>query len=227
MSRILWGILAIGAASYAIAAFALAPKARLNNLEGQALERATRHRERGDWDLAIAELEAAREAGAEGDILLASLGTAYLKMGEHDKATPLLAEGVAGLRQRKNPVGIAAVLVREASYALGVPKWRTITSIVLPTAMSGIITGVMLAVARVAGETAPLLLTTFLTQSLNWNLFSGPQAALPTFIWDQISSGTDPSVSRAWGGALVLILFVAVLYIGARIVARIFAPKTR
>ena len=118
MSRILWGILAIGAASYAIAAFALAPKARLNNLEGQALERATRHRERGDWDLAIAELEAAREAGAEGDILLASLGTAYLKMGEHDKATPLLAEGVAGLRQRKNPVGVAAVLVREASYAL-------------------------------------------------------------------------------------------------------------
>lgn len=117
--------------------------------------------------------------------------------------------------------------LREASYALGVPKWKTITSIVLPTAMSGIITGVMLAVARVAGETAPLLLTTFLTQSMNWDLFSGPQAALPTFIWDQISSGTDPSVNRAWGGALVLILFVAILYIGARIVARVFAPKTR
>ena len=117
--------------------------------------------------------------------------------------------------------------LREASYALGVPKWRTITSIVLPTALSGIITGVMLAVARVAGETAPLLLTTFLTQSLNWDLFSGPQAALPTFIWDQISSGTDPSVNRAWGGALVLILFVALLYVGARIVAKIFAPKTR
>ena len=117
--------------------------------------------------------------------------------------------------------------LREASYALGVPKWKTITSIVLPTAMSGIITGVMLAVARVAGETAPLLLTTFLTQSMNWDLFSGPQAALPTFIWDQISSGTDPSVNRAWGGALVLILFVAILYIGARIIARMFAPKTR
>ncbi len=117
--------------------------------------------------------------------------------------------------------------LREASYALGVPKWKTITNIVLPTAMSGIITGVMLAVARVAGETAPLLLTTFLTQSMNWDLFSGPQAALPTFIWDQISSGTDPSVNRAWGGALVLILFVTVLYIGARIVAKLFAPKTR
>ncbi len=117
--------------------------------------------------------------------------------------------------------------LREASYALGVPKWKTITKIVLPTAMAGIITGVMLAVARVAGETAPLLLTTFLTQSMNWDLFAGPQAALPTFIWDQISSGTDPSVNRAWGGALVLILFVAILYVGARVVARIFAPKTR
>ena len=72
--------------------------------------------------------------------------------------------------------------LREASYALGVPKWRTIHQHRLPTALSGIITGVMLAVARVAGETAPLLLTTFLTQSLNWDLFSGPQAALPTFI---------------------------------------------
>lgn len=116
--------------------------------------------------------------------------------------------------------------LREASYALGVPKWKTITRIVLPTAMSGIITGVMLAVARVAGETAPLLLTTFLTQSMNWDLFNGPQAALPTFIWDQISSGTDPAVSRAWGGAFVLIMFVALLYIGARVVARIYAPKT-
>ncbi len=118
MSRILWGLLAIGAVGYAAAAFALAPKTRLNNLEGQALERAARHRERADWDLAIAELEAAREAGADGDILLASLGSAYLRMGEHDKATPLLAEGLAGLRQRKKPVGVAAVLLREASHGL-------------------------------------------------------------------------------------------------------------
>ncbi len=117
--------------------------------------------------------------------------------------------------------------LREASYALGIPKWVTILKIVIPTALSGIITGVMLAVARVAGETAPLLLTTFLTQSMNWNLFNGPQASLPTFVWDQISSGTPASVDRAWGGALVLILFVAVLYIAARLLARAYAPKTR
>jgi phosphate transport system permease protein len=117
--------------------------------------------------------------------------------------------------------------LREASYALGVPKWRTITSIVLPTALPGIITGVMLAVARVAGETAPLLLTTFLSQSMNWDLFNGPQAALPTMIWDQIGSGTDTAIDRAWGAALVLILFVAILYVGARVIAKIYAPKSR
>ena len=117
--------------------------------------------------------------------------------------------------------------LREASYALGIPKWKTIVRIVIPTALSGIITGVMLAVARVAGETAPLLLTTFLSQSMNWNPFNGPQAALPTFVWDQISNGTDASVARAWGGAFVLILFVMIFYIGARLLARVFAPKAR
>ena len=85
--------------------------------------------------------------------------------------------------------------LREASYALGVPKWRTVLKVVLPTSLAGIVTGAMLAVARVAGETAPLLLTTFLTQSYNNNPFAGPQAALPTFIWDQITSGT-PGLRR-------------------------------
>ena len=116
--------------------------------------------------------------------------------------------------------------LREASLALGIPKWRTILKVVIPTALGGIITGVMLAVARVAGETAPLLLTTFLSQSMNWNPFTGPQASLPTFVWDQIASGTNASLDRAWAGALVLILVVMILYLGARIVARFFAPKT-
>lgn len=115
--------------------------------------------------------------------------------------------------------------LREASLALGIPKWRTVLKIVIPTALSGIITGVMLAVARVAGETAPLLLTTFLSQSMNWNPFSGSQASLPTFVWDQIASGTQASLNRAWAGALVLIALVMLLYLGARVVARLFAPK--
>jgi phosphate transport system permease protein len=115
--------------------------------------------------------------------------------------------------------------LREASYALGVPKWRTIIRVVLPTALAGIVTGAMLAVARVAGETAPLLLTTFLTQSYNHNPFEGPQAALPTFVWDQITSGTPASVDRAWAGALVLITLVMIFYIAAKLLAARFAPK--
>jgi phosphate transport system permease protein len=111
--------------------------------------------------------------------------------------------------------------LREAAYALGIPKWRTIMRVVIPTALGGITTGVMLAIARVSGETAPLLLTTFLSQSINFNPATGPQASLPTFIWDQIGSATHNSLDRAWAGALVLIIFVALLYIAARIVARI------
>jgi len=115
--------------------------------------------------------------------------------------------------------------LREASYALGIPKWRTILKVVLPTALAGIVTGAMLAIARVAGETAPLLLTTFLSQSVNTNPFKGPQASLPTFIWDQFTSATDASVNRAWGGALVLIVLVMVLYGAAKIIARYTGVK--
>lgn len=114
--------------------------------------------------------------------------------------------------------------LREAAYALGVPKWKTIMRIVIPTAFGGIITGIMLSIARVAGETAPLLLTTFLSQSLNTNLFSGPQASIPTFVWDQISSGTPASIDRAWAGALVLIMVVVIFYALARLVAYLTAP---
>ncbi len=85
--------------------------------------------------------------------------------------------------------------------------------------MSGIITGSMLAVARVAGETAPLLLTTFLSQSINTNPFAEPQASLPTFIWDQINTGTNASVARAWAAALTLILLVMGLNLIARLIA--------
>jgi phosphate transport system permease protein len=115
--------------------------------------------------------------------------------------------------------------LREASLALGIPKWKTTLKVVIPTAIGGIITGVMLAVARVAGETAPLLLTTFLSQSINNNPFAGPQAAVPTFVWDQLSSSTEASLDRAWAGALTLILLVMVFYGSAKLIARYYAPK--
>jgi phosphate transport system permease protein len=110
--------------------------------------------------------------------------------------------------------------LREASYALGVPRWRTILKIVVPTALPGIVTGVMLAVARVAGETAPLLLTIFGTNSTNYNPFVGEQSALPLFIYSQAGQPQQFAVDRAWAAALTLIIIVMILNLVARLVAR-------
>jgi phosphate transport system permease protein len=108
--------------------------------------------------------------------------------------------------------------LREASYALGVPKWKTITRIVLPTALTGIVTGVMLAIARVAGETAPLLLTVFITDSINTDPFTGPQMGLPLYVFDQAQRPNVTAVDRAWAGALTLILIVMLLNLVARLI---------
>jgi phosphate transport system permease protein len=119
--------------------------------------------------------------------------------------------------------------LREASYALGVPKWRTITKVVLPTSLAGIITGVTLAIARVIGETAPLLIIAGSTDSVNTNLFAERMMTLPVFIY---YSYTQPGVpaeygqERAWGAALVLIVIVMSLNLLARAVGRYFAPKS-
>ncbi|MCK2212965.1 phosphate ABC transporter permease PstA [Actinomadura sp. ATCC 31491] len=114
--------------------------------------------------------------------------------------------------------------LREASYALGVPKWRTILKVVLPTAFTGIVTGVMLAVARVAGETAPILLTVFFTDSINNDPFNGPQMGLPLYIFDQAARPNDTAIDRAWTAALVLILIVMLLNLVARLIAWWRAP---
>jgi phosphate transport system permease protein len=116
--------------------------------------------------------------------------------------------------------------LREASLALGVPKWRTITKVVVPTAIGGISTGVMLAISRIAGESAPIALLVFGSNLINTNPFSGPQSSLPYFIYQQYGNGNDPSYARAWGAALVLIAFVMILNLVARGIARWKAPKT-
>lgn len=114
--------------------------------------------------------------------------------------------------------------LREASLALGVPKWRTIVKIVLPTALPGIITGVILAIARIAGETAPLLLVCFFTDSINADPFSGPQVALPQFIFQQAGKPDPTAIDRAWTGALTLIIIVMLLNLVGRVIARWKAP---
>jgi len=110
--------------------------------------------------------------------------------------------------------------LREASLALGVPRWRTIVKVVIPTALPGIVTGIMLGVARVMGETAPLLLLTGFTSSINTDLLHGPQASLPLIIFDQAQRPSAISVERAWGTALTLIVIVMLLNLAGRVVAR-------
>jgi phosphate transport system permease protein len=118
--------------------------------------------------------------------------------------------------------------LREAAYALGVPKWKTVVKVVLPTAIAGIITGVVLAIARVIGETAPLLVTVGLAQGVNWNPFDGRMTTLPVFTYYQyVQPGIPPEAGqdRAWAAALVLILIVMVLFTVARILSSVLKPK--
>jgi phosphate transport system permease protein len=119
--------------------------------------------------------------------------------------------------------------LREASYALGVPKWRTVVKVVLPTAVAGLGTGITLAVARVIGETAPLLVTVGLITGTNFNPFDGRMATLPVFAYYQLTqpgTATQAFIDRAWTAALVLIILVMALNVVARLISRFFAPKT-
>lgn len=122
--------------------------------------------------------------------------------------------------------------LREAAYALGVPKWLTIVKVVLRTAVAGLVTGVTLAIARVIGETAPLLITAGYTNSMNYDLFDGRMMTLPVYVYRQYSQGlvpngiTDINYQRAWAAALTLIIIVMLLNLVARLISRLFAPKT-
>jgi phosphate transport system permease protein len=126
--------------------------------------------------------------------------------------------------------------LREASYALGIPKWRTIVKVVLPTALGGIITGIMLATSRIIGETAPLLVIAGKTDSVNFNLFGERMTTLPVYIYysftqpgtvpfDAPPGAEAPGIARAWGAALVLIVIVMGLNLIARLIGRIYAVK--
>ncbi len=132
--------------------------------------------------------------------------------------------------------------LREASYALGIPKWKTITRVVIPTAFSGLVTGVVLGIARVAGETAPLLILVGYSTTTNWNLFAGFQSSLPGLINAQFidintSSGAGSyhldangnkvagaaanfAPDRMWGAALTLIIIIMALNLIARLISR-------
>jgi phosphate transport system permease protein len=132
------------------------------------------------------------------------------------------------VRATEEMLRIVPADLREASYALGVPKWKTIARIVIPTGLSGIITGIMLALARVMGETAPLLILVGYSQAINFDIFSGFMGSLPGMMYDQTSAGagTNPvPTDRLWGAALTLILVIAVINVAAKVIAKFFAPK--
>ena len=107
--------------------------------------------------------------------------------------------------------------LREASLALGAPQWRVVMRVVLPTAQSGLVTVTLLAIARMVGETAPVLLTAFGSTSTNTNPFNGPQASLAFFVYDLIRVADVRSNDRAWAGALLLLLIVFVIFVAARV----------
>jgi phosphate transport system permease protein len=120
--------------------------------------------------------------------------------------------------------------LREASYALGVSKWRTIVKVVLRTSVAGIATGITLAVARVIGETAPLLITLGAVTGVNFNPFDGRMSSLPVFsYYSYVAPGASPapSIDRAWAAALVLMLIVMALSLLARLISYLFSPKIR
>lgn len=131
------------------------------------------------------------------------------------------------VRNTEEMLRVVPMELREASYALGVPKWKTIAKIVLPTALSGIVTGIMLAIARVMGESAPVLILVGSTQMINWDAFTGPQSSLPLMMLDMYKAGaTDAVLAKLWGAAFTLVFIIALLNIAARIISAKFSVKT-
>lgn len=122
--------------------------------------------------------------------------------------------------------------LREASYALGVPKWRTIMRVVLPTCLAGLVTGVLLAIARVIGETAPLLVAAGFSINMNTNPFQGIMTSLPVFVYNQhggsfqlVGNAKHEAELLAWGGAFILLVIVIVLNLIGRVISHYFSPK--
>jgi phosphate transport system permease protein len=117
--------------------------------------------------------------------------------------------------------------LREASYALGVPKWKTIMRVVIPTALSGMLTGVALALARIMGETAPVLILVAYAPFINFDIFHGNMASLPLMMTVERSNPTAAGSDRIWGAAITLILIITVFQLIAAVLSRVTAPKTK
>jgi len=138
---------------------------------------------------------------------------------------PLMLPTVA--RVAEEALRLVPVDLRYAALALGAPNYRAFFQVILPAAKSGIITAILLGVARIIGETAPLLLTVPINNGTSWNIFSGSIMTLPAYIYGYLSSLFSTSQNRAWGGALVLMIIVAVLFTTTRILSRPKSMKSK
>ncbi len=135
------------------------------------------------------------------------------------------------VRSSEEMIRLVPLELREASYALGVTKWRTILKVVLRTAIAGLVTGAVLAIARVIGETAPIYIAASYTSNFNADPVSGPMSTLAVLSYTGYAypdqSQPDVSHQEAWGSALLLIILVVILNLVARVIAARFAPKAR
>jgi len=134
------------------------------------------------------------------------------------------------IRSAEEVLKIVPDHLREASYALGTPKWKTITKIVLPTAFAGLVTGVMIAIARIVGETAPLLVTTGVVDSMNTDPFNGRMQNLAVYAYNEYRSPgvmKQAAYDKAWAAALTLIAIVMILNVAARLVYRRYKTEIR
>ncbi|WP_089157480.1 phosphate ABC transporter permease PstA [Micromonospora sp. NBS 11-29] len=124
------------------------------------------------------------------------------------------------VRSTEEMLRLVPAPLREGAYALGVAKWKTILRVVLPTALPGIVTGIMLAIARAAGETAPVLLVAGGGAAINFNPFENNQSSLALFVYQQAGEASKYSPARAWTAALTLVALVLVLTVAAKLLAR-------
>ncbi|MGH3625697.1 MAG: phosphate ABC transporter permease PstA [Sciscionella sp.] len=131
------------------------------------------------------------------------------------------------VRSTEEMLRLVPQALREAAYALGVPRWKTIVRIVLRTAFPGIITGVMLALARVMGETAPVLVLVGYNQSINYDILNGNMTSLPLLIYNQFTNPTEAGQLRIWGAALTLIILIVILNLVAAVISRFSAVKAK
>lgn len=115
--------------------------------------------------------------------------------------------------------------LREASYALGISKWKTIVRVVIPTALPGIISGIFLSIARIIGETAPVLVLVGYSRSINYDLFNNNMATLPLLIYTELSNPEHAGFLRVWGAALTLIIVVAMANLIAAAATRLLALR--